>query len=104
MMRDETFAPLEAQAEVAAEFLSALANAKRLMVRCMLLDGELAVGDLASRVGLSQSALSQHLARLRLQGLISARRDGQSVFYSVSDPVVRDVITTLYRHYCKPAA
>lgn len=102
-MRDETFFPVESQAEAAAELLAALANPKRLTLLCILLGQEMSVGDMAQRVGLSQSALSQHLARLRLQGLIAARRDGQSVYYSVSDPAVRDVIATLYRHFCEPS-
>lgn len=101
-MRDVIVHPLEAQATAAAGMLSALANPKRLMLLCVLLEREMSVGDLAEQVGLSQSALSQHLARMRLQGIVEARREGQSVYYRVADPAVREVIATLYRHYCAP--
>jgi len=94
--------PLEAQAEAAAAMLSALANPHRLMILCLLIEAELPVGVLAERVGLSQSALSQHLARMRHQGIVAARREGQSMHYSVADPAVREMIATLYRIYCAP--
>jgi len=89
-------AAVKAQAEAAAAMLSALANPHRLMILCLLLEAELPVGVLTERVGLSQSAMSQHLARMRHQGIVSARRDGQSIHYSVADPAVREVIATLY--------
>lgn len=98
--RDDALHPLQAQAEAAAAMLSALANPHRLMILCLLLEAELPVGVLTERVGLSQSAMSQHLARMRHQGIVSARRDGQSIHYSVADPAVREVIATLYRIYC----
>ena len=97
---DDAPHPLQAQAEAAAAMLSALANPHRLMILCLLLEAELPVGVLTERVGLSQSAMSQHLARMRHQGIVSARRDGQSIHYSVADPAVREVIATLYRIYC----
>ncbi|MDP3261721.1 MAG: metalloregulator ArsR/SmtB family transcription factor [Tabrizicola sp.] len=102
-MRIDAPHPLEAQADAAAAMLSALANPHRLMILCLLIEAELPVGVLAERVGLSQSALSQHLARMRHQGIVSARREGHSVRYAVADPAVREMIATLYRIYCADA-
>nr|CAD30329.2 negative transacting factor [Rhizobium etli] len=68
---------------VAAALLSAMANPKRLLILCSLVKGEVAVGVLATQVGLSQSALSQHLSKLRAQKLVKTRRDAQTIYYSV---------------------
>ncbi|MGP4669578.1 ArsR/SmtB family transcription factor [Agrobacterium pusense] len=76
----------------AAEFLTALANSRRLLILHLLTKDEFSVGDLAEQVGLSQSALSQHLAKLRAAHLVSTRKDGQSVYYSCRDGVVADVL------------
>ncbi|MGH7125268.1 MAG: ArsR/SmtB family transcription factor [Stellaceae bacterium] len=91
---------LEERAGEAADLLASMANAKRLLVLCHLVEGERSVGELAVIAGLSQPALSQHLARMRLQGLVKARRDGQTIFYSLSSERVRAVLETLYRLYC----
>ena len=91
---------LEARAEEAAALLASMANAKRLLVLCHLVEGERSVGDLAEIVGLSQSALSQHLAKMRLQGLVRTRRDGQTIYYSLASPAVRALLETLYGIYC----
>lgn len=93
-------AVLEERAEDAAQLLASMANAKRLLVLCHLLEGERSVGDLATLAGLSQSALSQHLAKMRLQGLVRTRRDGQTIFYSMASSSVRAVLQTLYGIYC----
>lgn len=91
----------EDQAAEAVGLLKALANQPRLLVLCHLAEGqELAVGDLASRVGLSQSALSQHLAKLREQNLVTTRKDAQTVYYSVCDPRAVQVLTLLHELYC----
>ena len=82
-------------AETAAEFLAAIGNGKRLAIMCHLLCGELSVGEIATRVELSQSALSQHLARLRNMGLVETRRERQMIYYSCSSPDVRLVLVTL---------
>lgn len=76
----------------AAEFLTALANPRRLLILDLLTKNELSVGDLAEQVDLSQSALSQHLAKLRAAHLVSTRKEGQSVYYSCRDGVVADVL------------
>ncbi|PSM18947.1 metalloregulator ArsR/SmtB family transcription factor [Nitratireductor sp. StC3] len=93
---------LDRSAESAAELLSALANKNRLMILCNLLNGEMAVQPLAEAVGMSQSALSQQLAKLRLQHLVATRRAGREVYYRVASPQVAEVLATLYRLYCEP--
>jgi DNA-binding transcriptional ArsR family regulator len=93
---------LEHNADRAASLLTSMANARRLMVLCHLLEGPRKVGDLAAAVGLSQSALSQHLARMRAQGLVEARRAGQAVFYSLAGDEVKAVLAALYGIYCTP--
>jgi DNA-binding transcriptional ArsR family regulator len=84
-------------ADAVAEFLSAIANGKRLAIICHLLCGELSVGEIAERVDLSQSALSQHLAKLRAQGLVETRRDRQMIYYSCSSTAVREIVVSLDR-------
>jgi DNA-binding transcriptional ArsR family regulator len=78
-----------------AELLTALANAQRLRMLTELSNDEISVGPLAQRLGLSQSALSQHLAKLRSLDLVSTRRDAQTVYYSVKSPHVQAVLQTL---------
>ena len=84
----------------AASLMRALAHEGRLLVLCALCDKEYAVSDLVRLTGLSQSALSQHLAKLRDHGFVSTRRDGQAIHYRLADPAVRSVIETLYKNYC----
>ena len=95
-------------AREASEFLKALAHEFRLMILCNLLDGEKSVGELEDFLSLRQSTVSQQLARLRLEGLVSARRDGKTIHYSIADDKVRAVIGVLYSSFCgakaKPAA
>ncbi|MBT9369573.1 metalloregulator ArsR/SmtB family transcription factor [Rhizobium sp. CSW-27] len=86
----------------AANLLSAMANPKRLMILCCLVKGEVAVGALATKVGLSQSALSQHLSKLRAQKLVNTRRDAQTIYYSSSAEAVMKVLETLETLYCEP--
>ena len=74
------------------------------MVLCSLAEGEKSVGELERVVGLSQSALSQHLARLRSEKIVAARRSGQTVFYTLSGKEARSVLETLYRVYCEPVS
>ena len=90
----------EASAGEAAGLMRALSNEKRLMILCQLGDGELSVSQLLPLVGLSQSALSQHLAVLREEGLVSARREGQTISYRIADEATVRVIATLAEIYC----
>ena len=84
----------------AAALLKALAHPARLLVLCQLVDGERSVGDLQPLTGLSQSALSQHLAKLRDMELVSTRRDAQTIFYSMVPGPSADILKILYRTYC----
>jgi ArsR family transcriptional regulator len=100
-MTDASMAQLEARANDAASLLKALANEKRLMILCRILEhGEMSVMPLAEGVGLSQSALSQHLARMREEGILAARREGQTMFYHLADPRVGHILTTLKTNFC----
>ncbi len=91
---------MRANAGEAARLLKALANEKRLQLLCLLVDGERNVGELNARLDLSQSALSQHLAVLRNDGLVQARRDGQAVLYSLAPGPAHAVLETLHGIYC----
>ncbi len=86
----------------AAGLLRLLANERRLMILCQLVGGELSVGALQDRIGLSQSALSQHLARLREDGIVATRREGQTIFYRVADPAALRGLETLADLFCPP--
>lgn len=93
---------MQAKAGQVAGLLGALANDRRLLVLCKLVEtGEATVGTLAEEVGLSQSALSQHLARMRDEGIVAFRRDGQSLWYRIADPKVEQLFATLHRLYCQ---
>lgn len=97
-------ASLEQQSGKAAALLGAMSNRKRLMILCHLIGTEKSVNQIAELVELQQSPLSQHLAKLRSLELVKTRRDGQTIYYSVSSPEVEAVLTTLYQIYCTPAA
>jgi DNA-binding transcriptional ArsR family regulator len=99
-MAPDDLARFEQSAAAASRLLKAMAHDTRLLVLCQLLDGERAAGQIASR--LSQSALSQHLGLLRSEGLVTTRRDGQTIHYRIADPAVQAVITTLAGIFCPP--
>jgi DNA-binding transcriptional ArsR family regulator len=91
-----------AQACKAADFLKALSHETRLVILCQLIDGEKTVNELEQILNLRQAAVSQQLARLRADDLVEARRNGKSVHYSIARPEVVEVISALYRSFCKP--
>jgi ArsR family transcriptional regulator len=92
---------LASQALQAAAVMKTLAHEGRLLVLCYLSEaGEMSAGQLTRRVGLSQSALSQHLALLRTEGLVATRKEGQSVYYRLADPKVRALLGALHDIYC----
>lgn len=98
---DDAGSPFRAQAADAAAFLKLLSNEHRLLVLCFLAEeGELSVGQLADRVGLSQSALSQHLSRLREDGLVTTRREAQTIHYRVADLRTEQVLRLLHDLFC----
>lgn len=87
-------------AESAAKWLKAIANPYRLMILCLLLENEYSVTELNETIPLSQSALSQHLAVLRAQDLVSTRKSSQIVFYKLKNEQVTEIISILHKQYC----
>ncbi|MEZ5461991.1 ArsR/SmtB family transcription factor [Dokdonella sp.] len=95
---------MQGRAEEASKLLKTLANAQRLRVLCLLVGTEMTVGQINEELpDLSQSALSQHLARLREEGTVSTRREAQTIWYRLVDGPAQAVIATLYGLYCNPA-
>ncbi len=92
---------MEAHAAEAAAMLRLLASERRLTVLCTLIvEGEAPVGRLAQRAGLSQPAMSQHLAKLREDGLVATRRHGTTIFYRIADQRVEKILATLHEVFC----
>ncbi|SOC18421.1 ArsR/SmtB family transcription factor [Rhodobacter maris] len=91
-------------AEPAANFLKALGHDGRLLILCHLLRGPRSVTELENLLAARQAVVSQQLARLRLEGLVAARREGQTIFYSLLDPKVEEMLRLLCRLYSPPAA
>jgi DNA-binding transcriptional ArsR family regulator len=89
-----------ARAGEAAALLKALSHEGRLMILCHISEGERSVTELEDLIGARQSAVSQQLARLRLEGLVTARRDGKTIFYSIADDRVRRVVRLMYEMFC----
>lgn len=87
-------------AERASGLLKSLANRHRLLIVCQLIEGEHSVGELAEFLGIRDSTVSQHLTLLRKDGIVATRRDGQTIWYSISSVPAREVIETLYKAYC----
>lgn len=94
------FQAMHQNAHAAVRLLKSLANESRLMVMCVLSEGEISVGHLNERIDLSQSALSQHLAILRKQGLVRTRRESQTIYYSLDDTAAIDLIHKLHELFC----
>jgi DNA-binding transcriptional ArsR family regulator len=91
---------MRAHAVDASRLLKALANDKRLVLLCLMVEGEQSVSELNAQVELSQSALSQHLAVLREDGLVSTRREAQTIYYALASGPARQIIETLHGIYC----
>ncbi len=89
-------------ADEASGLLKALSNRHRLIIVCQLTEQERSVGELAALLKIRDSTVSQHLALLRRDGLVTARRDGQTIWYSIGSPQARELVRTLYRVYCAP--
>lgn len=92
---------MEERADEAAAFLKPIAHKGRLMILCHLGEGELSVGALETLLDLRQAAVSQMLARLREEGLVTTRRDGKTIYYSLADDRTKQVISLLYELFCK---
>ena len=95
---------MAAAADQASNLLKALANRHRLMIVCQLIEKKRSVGELAALLKIRDSTVSQHLALLRRDGLVKAERDGQTIWYSIGSAPARELVRTLYRVYCAPAA
>ncbi|TQV77294.1 winged helix-turn-helix transcriptional regulator [Aliikangiella marina] len=91
---------LRQHADEATRQLKALANVNRLMILCILSEGELSVTELNATIDLSQSALSQHLAKLRADDLVETRRESQTIYYSIKPGVAKNIISVLHDFYC----
>lgn len=92
---------MEEKAGEVAGLLRALANERRLMILCKLVEwGEANVNTLADAVGLSQSALSQHLSKMRAEGLVTFRRERQTLWYRIADPRIEQLFATLHKLFC----
>jgi DNA-binding transcriptional ArsR family regulator len=94
------FAELEENAGEASELLKAMASPHRLMLLCLIADEEKSVSDLTAELGLRQATVSQHLARLRQEGLVSTRREAQTIYYSIANKAAASIIRILYKEYC----
>ncbi len=92
---------LARSADRASDFLKSLANPLRLRILCMIMERERPVGDIAEELGVRQTAVSQHLALLRKDGMVAPRRDGQTIYYRLADRNVRKVVRLLYELFCK---
>ena len=92
---------LAKSSQQASQFLKALANDNRLMLLCILSEGEYSVTELEEILDIRQPTLSQQLARLRADELVTTRRDGKSIHYSLSSDVARDLMEVIYKHFCK---
>ena len=95
------FDAIKSNASEAVSLLKGLANESRLMIMCVLSEGEVSVGQLNQRIKLSQSALSQHLAVLREQGLVQTRRESQTIYYSLAESAALNIIELLHDVYCE---
>ena len=93
---------LVSNAKVASDFLKALSHEARLVILCLLTEGEKSVTEIEQMLSLRQPAVSQQLARLRADDLVETRRDGKNIYYSLARPEVREVIEALHRAFCKP--
>jgi DNA-binding transcriptional ArsR family regulator len=94
------FSEMEKGSLAAEAFIKQLANRNRLMILCVLIDGEVSVGELNAKVPITQSALSQHLAKLREAGFVTTRRESQTIYYKLADPRVEKIMVQLYGLFC----
>jgi len=93
-------AVLRGAAGQAVSALKVLANEERLLLLCQLSQGEMSVGELEELLGIRQPTLSQQLGVLRTEGVVTTRREGKYIFYSVADPRLLEILAVLYRLYC----
>lgn len=92
---------LAENAQQVAAILKQLSNPHRLMILCCITNGELTVGDLNEKIALSQSALSQHLAKLRESNIVSTRRESQTIYYKIANPKIKSLLEVLQEQFCE---
>ncbi len=95
---------MSGHAREASDLLKALAHEGRLLILCDLLHGEKSVGELEALLSRRQASVSQQLARLKLEGVVSTRRDGRTIYYAIANDRVRSIIGALYTSFCKPGS
>ncbi|WP_273726112.1 helix-turn-helix transcriptional regulator [Brucella gallinifaecis] len=91
---------MPARADIVANFLKGLANPHRLLILCELVNGEKSVTDLINATGIAQTSMSQHLNKLKDEGILSYRREHRLLFYKIEHPAVIEVMAVLYAHFC----
>jgi DNA-binding transcriptional ArsR family regulator len=94
---------MQSAADGASDLLKALANRHRLLILCRLIEDECSVGDLAGFLGIRDSTVSQHLSLLRREGIVRTRREGQTIWYSISSAPARTIVDALYGAFCAPS-
>lgn len=99
-MDDETWDKIRCNAQTAADFLKAISHEGRLMILCSLANGEKSVTEIENMLSQRQAAVSQQLSRLRLEGLVTARREGKQIYYSLTDQRARLIIERVYELFC----
>jgi DNA-binding transcriptional ArsR family regulator len=95
---------MQHSAKGVSDMLKLLGHPDRLMVLCQLNGGEQSVGELSRNLNIKQSPLSQHLARMRYEGVVTSRREGQTIYYSIAGEKIARVVSLLYELYCEDAA
>lgn len=89
------------KAETVSDFLKGLANPHRLLILCALAEGESSVGDLIARTGIAQTSMSQHLTKLKAEGIVTYRREHRTLHYAIAHPAVMQIMAALYEHFCR---
>jgi DNA-binding transcriptional ArsR family regulator len=103
LTRPQDIVRMADNAKRASDFLKALAHESRLMMLCILAEGEKSVSELEDHLGLRQPTVSQQLARLRADGLVTTRRDGKTIYYSVASDDARSIVGAIYDVFCRKA-
>lgn len=98
---DSLMTRMAPRAAAAAALLSGLASPHRLLILCALAEGERSVGALIEATGIAPTSMSQHLGKLKDEGLVSARREHRTLFYTITHPAARDLMAVLHAHFCR---
>lgn len=92
---------MEQNASRAAGFLKGLGSAHRLLILCQLVEGEKSVSDLIALTGMAQTSMSQHLGKLKEEGIVTFRRDHRTLYYRIEHPASLEIMAILYKHFCQ---